>query len=166
MTFLYIIFAVLIIMFGFTAFFGAPYVPSIKSEVEKAFKELCPLTKKDLLIDLGAGDGIVQKIASKYDVKSIGIELNPVIALVAKIRLRKIKNAKIICKNFFKYEFPKETTVIYVFGDSRDLTRIFDKIQKEARRLKKPLKVISYGFDTNEHKLLKKVGAYFLYEVR
>ena len=161
-----LIIAVLILLYGFTAFFGAPYVPSLKSELEKAFTKLYKISNKDLLIDLGAGDGIVQKVASKYGAKSVGIELNPVIALIAKFRLRKYKNAKIITKNFYRYEFPKETTVIYVFGDSRDLTKIFKKIEKEAKRLKKPLKVISYGFQTKEHKLLKNVDAYFLYEVR
>jgi predicted RNA methylase len=118
------------------------------------------------LIDLGAGDGIVQKIASEYGAKSVGIELNPIIATIAKIRLRKIKNAKIVTKNFYNYKFPRETTVVYVFGDSRDLSKIFKKIEKEAKRLSKTLKVISYGFETKDYELLKKVGAYFLYEVR
>ncbi len=161
-----LIFAVIVIFLGFTAFFGAPYVPSLKSEVVKAFTKLYKISDKDLLIDLGAGDGIVQKIAGNYGAKSVGVELNPFFALIAKFRLRKTKNAKIIIKNFFKYEFPKETTVIYVFGDSRDLTKIFKKIEIEAKRLKKPLKVISYGFQTKDYKLLNQVDAYFLYEVR
>ena len=102
-----LIIAVLILLYGFTAFFGAPYVPSLKSELEKAFTKLYKISNKDLLIDLGAGDGIVQKVASKYGAKSVGIELNPVIALIAKFRLRKYKNAKIITKNFYNYEFPR-----------------------------------------------------------
>ena len=161
-----LIFCILVLLFGFTAFFGAPYVPSLRSEIEKAFTKLYPLSENDLLVDLGAGDGIVQKIASEKNAKSVGIELNPIIALIAKFRLRKYKNAKIYTKNFFNYSFPKETTVVYVFGDSRDLSKIFKKIEKEAKRLKKPLKVISFGFQTDEYKLLKKVDAYFLYEVK
>ncbi len=160
-----LIIGIIILLFGFTAFFGAPYVPSLKSEIKKAFTKLYPLSKNDLLIDLGAGDGIVQKMASEYGAKSVGIELNPIIALIAKFRLRKCKNAKIICKNFFNYKFPENTTVIYVFGDGRDITKIFKKIERESKRLKKPLKVISYGFQTKEYKLLEQVDAYFLYEV-
>ena len=157
---------ILVVLFGFTAFTGAPYVPSLKSEVKKAFTKLYRISSKDFLIDLGAGDGIVQKIASEYGAKSVGIELNPIIATIAKIRLRNIKNAKIVTKNFYNYKFPRETTVVYVFGDSRDLSKIFKKIEKEAKRLSKTLKVISYGFETKDYELLKKAGAYFLYEVR
>ena len=156
---------IIVLVFGFTAFTGAPYVPSLKTEIKKAFTDLYLLSKKDLLIDLGAGDGIVQKIASNYGTKSVGIELNPIIALIAKIRLRKYKNAKVICKNFYKYNFPKETTVVYVFGDSRDIEKITKKIESESKRLKKPLLVISNGFELPGHKAIKSVNAYKLYRI-
>ncbi len=159
------IFAIIILILSFTAFFGAPYVPSLKSEIKKAFTKLYPLSEKDLLIDLGAGDGIVQKVASKYGAKSIGIELNPVIASAAKIRLRKIKNAKIITKNFYNFDFPKETTVVYVFGDGRDIEKITKKIEKEAKRLEKSLFVISNGFELPGHKKIKTISSYHLYKI-
>ena len=50
---------ILVVLFGFTAFTGAPYVPSLKSEIKKAFTKLYRISSKDFLIDLGAGDGIV-----------------------------------------------------------------------------------------------------------
>lgn len=164
MNVLAIIFIVLVLLFGFTAFFGAPYVPSLKSELEKAFTKLYPLSKKDMLIDLGAGDGIVQKVAGKYGAKSVGIELNPIIALIAKFRLRKTKNAKIVCKNFYSYEFPKEATVVYIFGDSRDIGKITKKVEDEAKRIKKPLFIISNGFEIPGYKEIKTVSSYRLYK--
>ena len=165
MSIAFLIIAVIILIFGFTAFTGAPYVPSLKSEIEKAFTELYRLGPKDFLVDLGAGDGIVQKIASEKKAKSVGIELNPIIALVAKIRLRKYKNAKIITKNFYSYDFPKETTVVYVFGDSRDIEKITQKIEDEAKKLKKTLFVISNGFDLPRCKAVKSVSSYKLYKI-
>lgn len=159
------IFAILILILGFTAFFGAPYVPSLKSEIKKAFTELYKLSKKDYLIDLGAGDGIVQKIATSFGAKSVGIELNPFLAFIAKFRLRKVKNAKIITKNFYNYDFPKETTVIYVFGDSRDIKKITQKIENEGKRLEKSLFVISNGFELPGYKHEKQVGAFYLFKV-
>lgn len=159
------IFAILVLILGFTVFFGAPYVPSLKSEIKKAFTKLYDLSEEDLLIDLGAGDGIVQKLASEHGAKSVGIELNPLLALVAKIRLRKDKNAKVITKNFYNYDFPKETTVVYVFGDSRDIKKISEKIEKEAKRLKKELFVISNGFLLPGHKSIKQVGAFYLFKI-
>lgn len=160
-----LIFAIIILALSFTAFFGAPYVPSFKSEIEKAFTKLYKISEKDLLIDLGAGDGIVQKVASKYGAKSIGIELNPLLALVAKFRLRKFKNAKIVTRNFYRFDFPKETTVVYVFGDSRDIEKIKQKIEDESKRLKKELFVISNGFEFKGYKPEKQVGAYHLYKI-
>lgn len=166
MMIIFLIFGILIIIFGFTAFTGAPYVPSLKSEVEKAFTKLYKLSEKDLLIDLGAGDGLVQKIASGYGAKSVGIELNPIIALIASIRLRKHKNAKIVCRNFYNYDFPKDTTVVYVFGDSRDIKKITRKIESESKRLKKSLYVISNGFEIPGYKSQKTVSSYHLYKIK
>ena len=160
-----IIIVILVLLFGFTAFFGAPYVPSLKTEVEKAFTKLYKLSEKDLLIDLGAGDGIVQKVASSKKAKSIGIELSPIIAMIAKFRLRKCKDAKIVCKNFYDFKFPKETTVVYVFGDSRDIEKITKKIESESKYLRKPLFVISNGFELPGYKNIKKVSSYYLYKI-
>ena len=160
------IFAILVLILGFTTFFGAPYVPSFKSELIKAFTKLYKLSSKDLLIDLGAGDGVVQKTASQYGAKSIGIELNPILALIAKFRLRKIEDAKIITKNFYNYEFPDETTVVYVFGDSRDIEKIKKKIEAESKRLKKDLYVISNGFEFHGYTAEKQVGSYHLYKIK
>jgi len=116
----------IVVFLGFTAFFGAPYVPSLPSELRKAFSKLYKLGSSDLLIDLGAGDGVVQKIASgEFGAKSVGVELNPLLVLIARFRLRKINRgkqggkftekisdpqkptqlARVICKNFFNYDF-------------------------------------------------------------
>ena len=162
----FIVIAIIIILFGFTAFTGAPYVPSLKSEIEKAFTKLYPLGRSDFLIDLGAGDGVVQKVASSLGAKSLGVELNPALFLIAKFRLRHHKNAKVIMKNFYNYNFPKETTIIYIFGDGRDIEKIFEKVEKESKRLKKSLKVISFGFEAKRYKKLKTLGAYHLYEIK
>ncbi len=163
---IFIILGILIIILSFTAFFGAPYVPSLKSELKKAFTKLYPLSEKDTLIDLGAGDGVVLKVASEFKAKGIGIELNPVFALISKFRLRKIKNTKILTKNFYNYEFPEETTAVYIFGDSRDIEKITRKIEREAKRLKKSIYVISNGFRLPSHKPIKHVGAYYLYRIK
>ena len=99
---IFIILGILTIILSFTAFFGAPYVPSLKSELKKAFTKLYPLSEKDTLIDLGAGDGVVLKVASEFKAKGIGIELNPVFALISKFRLRKT----FITTNFRKKLLP------------------------------------------------------------
>ena len=54
-----------VVIFGITVLFGAPYVPSLASELRKMFKKLYPLSSKDLLIDMGSGDGIVLKVGAE-----------------------------------------------------------------------------------------------------
>ncbi|MBQ3409920.1 class I SAM-dependent methyltransferase [Candidatus Saccharibacteria bacterium] len=153
------------ILFSFTVFTGAPFVPSKPSDVKKAFTKLYPLNKNDFLIDLGAGIGTVQKVATRHGAKSIGYELNPIYAGIARFRLRKVENATIKCCNFYNIKFPQQATVVYFFGDTRDIKKIFHKIQSEAKRLNKPLYVISYAFDIPDVTPEKSVGAHYLYKI-
>ena len=158
---IYIILIILVLALTFTAFTGAPFVPSRKTDLKVAFEELYPLSERDTLIDLGAGTGTVLKVAEKYKAKTIGVELNPLFAILARIRTK----SKIICQNFYRYDFPEETTVIYLFGDSRDILKMYAKVEKEAKKLKKTLYLISLGFPVPGQKIKKQKGAYYLYQI-
>lgn len=158
-----------VLLAGFTVFTGAPYVPSRKKEIRLAFSELYKMGENDLLVDLGSGDGKVVKIATEFQARAVGVELNPILAIWSKIWLRKNELANIYCGDMFRFEFPEETTAVYVFGDSRDMDRIVKKILMESKRLGKPLMLISLAFQPGEMGGVKLVGshrAYFLYEIR
>ena len=161
----FIIFAVIVVFFGIFAFTGAPYVPSHKQEIELLFKELYPLSPKEHVVDLGSGDGIVLKIAAKNGAKATGVELNPLLAYLSRLRLRKYKKATVVCQSFYSFRFPKDTTLVYLFGLDRDFARIEAKIQNEANRLNKTLYFVSYGFQSPSMKPEKSYRAYFLYKV-
>ncbi|MBR6810874.1 hypothetical protein IKM56_00320 [Candidatus Saccharibacteria bacterium] len=160
------ILAFLVLFFGLFAFTGAPYVSSKKRDLDDLFKNLYPLKESDFVIDLGSGDGAVLKTVSEHHAKGLGVELNPFLVLISRIRLRKDKNIRFVCENLYRVEFPKETTCIYLFGDDRDFDKIENKIQQEANRLKKKLVLLSYGFDSKNHKATKAHGAYYLYEIK
>lgn len=162
MTWFWLLFAVVII-FGFVVFRGAPYVPSRKKELAKAFDELYPLSKGDVLIDIGSGDGIVLREAAKRQARAIGYELNPVLVLISRLLSRRQPLVETYLTDFWFVQLPPETTVVYVFGESRDITKMASKVADEARRLGKPLAFISYGFIVPNVKHVKKVGAYYLY---
>lgn len=164
-TIIFTIFAIFVIFFGIFAFTGAPYVPSHKQEIELLFKNLYPLSPKDRVIDLGSGDGIVLKIAAENGAKATGIELNPALVLFSRLRLKKYKNVEIVNKNFYNYHFPKDTTIVYLFGIDRDFKRMEAKIQNEANRLNKVLYFVSYGFESPTMKPEKSYRAYFLYKI-
>ena len=67
---------------------GAPYVPSKREQVKQAFSELYKVSKKDFLIDLGSGDGVVLEMAREKGARVLGVELNPVMVLYARVRRR------------------------------------------------------------------------------
>ena len=160
----YFVMAVVLI-FGITVIFGAPYVPSLKFELRKMFKHLYKLSSKDFLIDLGSGDGVVLKVASEdFGAQTLGYEIHPVLSLLSRLRLRKIRHlAKVKTQNIYTAKFPEQTTVIYVFGDSKDITKLVRKVQSEATRLSKSLHLISNGFEVPGHKIVKTYRTYYLY---
>ena len=162
---IFIIMAIVII-FGITVFFGAPYVPSLSSELTKMFKKLYPLSKKDLLIDMGSGDGTVLKVAARFGAQAIGIELHPVLSFLSRIRLRKLESkTKVVCHNYLDFPFPPETTVVYTFSDSKDINKIYQKIESEAKRLNKDLYFISNGFEVPGKKYEKIYSSFYLYKI-
>lgn len=158
-------FLILFVFFGLTVFIGAPYVPTLSSELEEAFTKLVKIGKDDLVVDFGSGYGNALKIATKHGAKALGIEINPILVLLSRWRLRKDKLAKVKLGGYKTVRLPKETTVIYLFCSSKDLKGIQRRLENEATRLGHPLKLISYGFQFDGLKQAKNHRAFFLYEI-
>lgn len=156
---------VLILVFGFVVFRGAPYVPSKRKEVEKAFDELCPLHEHDLVVDLGSGDGLVLRVVSDRGSRAVGYELNPILVGISNILSRNDPKVKTILADLWYVSFPPETTIVYVFGDSRDIAKMATKVQREATRLKRSLRLVSYGFAVPGVNAVQEVGAHRLYRI-
>lgn len=156
--------ALLVLTFGFVVFRGAPYVPSRKREIQQAFTKLYPLDDTDLLVDIGSGDGVVLREAARRGAYAVGYELNPILFAISYFLSWKDSRVNVNLADFWFVSLPPETTVVYVFGESRDITKMAQKVASEAKRLHKPLYLISYGFAVPEHPVVKKVGAYFLYQ--
>lgn len=160
-----LIVVVVVLVLGFTVFFGAPYVPSRRKHIDDAFRKLYKLSSKDVLVDLGSGDGVVLRAASKYGARAIGYELSPPLAWLSQFLSRNDPNVRVRCVNMWRAHFPADTTVVYMFGDSRDIKKYLQKVRQEAVRLDKALFVISYGFMLPEHEPIRQHGAYHLYEI-
>lgn len=155
-----------ILAFGFVVFWGAPYVPSKKSELDRVFSELYAVGKDDVLLDIGSGDGVVLRSAAKHGVgMAIGYELNPLLVVVSRILSRQQPNVKVCVANLWNTRFPVETTVVYVFSESRDIGRIAEKVSNEARLLNKTLLLIVYGSQISGVKPIRSLGAHSLYEI-
>ena len=95
-------FAALVLIFSFVIFFGAPYLPTLKPEAQKALG-LLDLKPGQTLLELGSGDGRVLKQAAKQGIRGIGYELNPLLVIYSQIscwRYRKLVTFK--CRNFWQ----------------------------------------------------------------
>lgn len=156
---------VVVVVFAGTALTGAPFVPSRRKELEIIFKELYKLGKKDLLVDLGSGDGKVLKTASDFGARALGIELNLFLVAFSKVRFIGNERVQTKLRDFFHTDLPSETTVVYVFGDGRDMKRIAKKVEEQARKIGHPIFLISHAFEIPGHKVQKKVRAYLLYKI-
>ncbi len=154
----------IIFLFCFVVFFGAPYVPSKRRGLERAFEELYDLTDKDVLVDIGSGDGVVLRAAAAKGVRrAVGYELNPLLVWLSRFLSRRSKKVEIIAANSWRAHFPDDTTVLYVFGVTRDMEKHARKIQQEANRLGRPLALITHGSGIPHMTALGTLGAHQLY---
>ena len=165
MTWLIILGVALLVFFLGAALTGAPYVPSKKTDLAVALSELYPIGPSDFLIDIGAGDGVVLRQAAKHGAGGLGYEINPFLVLVAWWLSRRYKNIKYQWANLWQVRFPAETTVVYVFGESRDIRRMAAKVQRESTRLQRPLHLITYGAEVPDMIPISKHRAHQLYRL-
>ncbi len=153
----------IILIFGFVVFRGAPYVPSHRRQVERAFDTLYPLGHKDVVVDVGSGDGIILRLASKRGAKAIGYELNPILVLLSQFLSRGDTRVRVRLADFWLTRLPDTTTLVYGFMVSRDIEKMAEKMQQEANRLHRPLYFMCYGAPITSHPRLKQLGAHHLY---
>ena len=159
------IIAAIILIFGFVVFRGAPYVPSKKRELQQIFKTLYPLDSTDLLVDIGSGDGVVLRQAAACGARAVGYELNPILVGIARFLSRRQPGVSIRLADFWFVQLPPEVTVVYVFGESRDIAKMARKVAAEAQRLNRTIALISYGFAVPGYTPLRQQGAHYLYQI-
>jgi len=153
----------LVIIFGFSVFRGSPYLPSHKLDVRKSFIDLYHLDKKDVLVDIGSGDGVILREATRLGAHAVGYEINPILFLVSWFLSRNDKKANVVFADFWMSNLPHDVTVVYVFSASRDIKKIIKRLQNEADRLGRSISVISYGARFNGMKEVNSIGAHHLY---
>jgi predicted RNA methylase len=147
--------------------FGAAFVPSKQPELKKFFKKLKPLTKDDVLVDFGCGDGVVLREAVQSGAgRTIGIELNPFLAILARIKSHNNHEVKIICGNMAKITLPEDMTVAYIFGLNKVMKKLKPVLESYAKEHRRTIWVISLAFKFKELKPVKTYGSYHLYKIK
>jgi SAM-dependent methyltransferase len=148
--------------FSFVILFGAPYLPTLKPQVEAAL-DLLDLKPGQTLLELGCGDGVVMLAAARRGLKVVGYELNPLMALVAYLRTwryHKDGQVKVYWANLWQAKWPP-TDGIFTFLLQKYTAKLDTKIMQYNHR---PLKVVSFAFKINARQPIRKSKGVYLYE--
>lgn len=111
---------------------------------------------------LAPGDGVVLREA-KTAMTAIGYELQPLLVLISRWLSRHDEKVSVQLANFWRTPLLDETTVVYLFGDGRDIAKMVQYLQYETNRLGRDIWLLSYGFEAAGLALHKTVGAHNLY---
>ena len=152
-----------VVFIGISAFFGAPYVPSRRRDVKSMFDTLAPIGADDVVVDIGSGDGLVLREASRRGARAVGYEIHPLFVGISRLLSRGDSRVTIYWANAWTASFPPDTTLLYVFSVGRDGARLKQKVQQEADRAGRPLKLICYGNPLPHMTATESFEAYHLY---
>jgi SAM-dependent methyltransferase len=149
---------VLLLSVALAVFFGPPYLPTMGKQVQTAL-DLLDLKPGQTMLELGCGDGRVLISAAGRGIKVVGIELSPLLALIAWLRTRRYgKQVKIICGNYFLVKWPP-ADAIFTFMIPRQMP----KLDKKIKALKQPVRLASFAFEIPGKKSTAKKNGVFLY---
>jgi len=155
--------AILVLIFGVVVFRGAPYVPSHRKYARRALDDLYRVTSKDVLIDIGSGDGVILRLAAAHGARAIGYEINPILVMITKLLSLNNPRVRVRLADFWLVTLPRETTVVYAFAVSRDIEKIGAKMQKTANEIGRELWFITYDAPLASKKPVKTLDAHALY---
>lgn len=159
---LWLIFVIVVLAFGFVLLFGPPYLPTRKKQIQTAL-DLLALQPGHTLLELGCGDGRVLHAAAKRGWKAVGIELNPILVVVARIATWKYrKQVRIIWGDYFRVDWPT-VQGIFTFMIPRQMTQLDKRIQSYT---KQPVRLVSFAFAIPDKTPAKQQDGVFLYEYR
>jgi SAM-dependent methyltransferase len=127
------------------------FVPTPNDVVDKML-EMAKVTSKDVVYDLGCGDGrIVITAAQKYGVRAVGVDIDPkrIAEATANAQAAKVTDkVRFIEGDLFETDI-SEATVVTLYL----LTRLNEKLKpKLMKDLKPGTRVVSHAFDMGDWK--------------
>ncbi|MCH8748316.1 hypothetical protein IH781_01040 [Patescibacteria group bacterium] len=133
---------ILLIPTAYAGLIGAPWAPTKLAVVKKAF-DIIDLGPEDVLYDLGAGDGKIVLEAARRGALARGLELSPIMWLVAWLRTLRQPRASVTLKNFYRQSL-NDATVVFIFLMPKIMPRVIDYLAKQEVPQGKVL--LSYAF--------------------
>lgn len=144
----------------------SPWWKTNKTAAHDACK-LANITKKDIVYELGSGEGdFILTAAKEFGARAVGIEIDPTRYLYSKLRifLSRIPKGQIcVIKKDFKQVDISSATVVYMYLVPRALKDLMPKLKTE---LKPGTRVISYRYEIDLPLIAEnKKHKYFLYKM-
>ncbi len=152
---------VIFMLFAFVIFFGPPYVPTLARQTEVAL-DLLDLQPGQLMLELGAGDGKVALAAARRGLRVVGIELNPLLVLVARARCwRYRRQVTIRWGSYWRVAWPPKADAIFTFMLQRQMGELDRRI---AAWRTHPVRLASFAFHVPGKTPVQEREGVFLYE--
>ena len=124
------------------------YVPT-PEEVVDAMLAMASVRAKDVVYDLGSGDGRIPiRAAEKYGARGVGIDINPVRIKEANENLAKSKvgdKVTFLNQDLFETDLSEATVVTLYLLDTLNL-----KLMPKLKALRKGTRIVSHSFDMGE----------------
>jgi SAM-dependent methyltransferase len=158
MSVIIILFLVVVLGFLVSSISGAPWVPARRYDIDELLED-AKLVKNNTYIELGCGDGRIVRAAAQKGAKAIGIELNPVLWLIAKVRTMNCPNAQIKFGNFWAVDL-SQADVVMAFLVPRTMPRLG---VKAAAEMKSGSRLVSYIFPVPDKKHTVKNKSWYVY---
>lgn len=165
------IFLLMLVVLGFyfiySLMISTPFYPSRIKALDKAFDELdIEANKNKKFIDLGSGDGRVVLWAAKKGFDAYGVDENPYLILLSRIRTVLFhrglsKHAHIIHGSFNKIDL-SEYAVIYMYIYPKHMESLKEKLKKE---MSKDAVILSNTFTFKDVEPIAKSGHFYIYKL-
>jgi len=122
-----------------------PYVPSGKAKT-KVMLDLAGIKDGSRLVEIGSGDGQLCLMAAKRGATALGIEINPVLVCVSRVRTKFWKvgrKCSFVFADMWRFKLPPGTDAVFVYGWPDFMDKLWKKLEKE---LPPGTAVVSHAF--------------------
>lgn len=152
---------IIIASFTLVVLFGAPFVPT-HAWVAKEAVALAGVKKGQRFLDMGSGNGLVLRLASECGAEAVGYELNPILVLYSRWRLRKLSNARVVWGSYRKADLCS-FNAIFMFGLQKEVNRTHKLLDSTCSQT---VRFVTYGFEVTGKTPAKQKHGLSLYEYR
>ncbi len=135
--------ALFLVPTAYAGLIGAPWAPTRIASVKKAFDDI-GIDAKDVVVDLGAGDGAILLQAAARGARGIGYELSPIMWIAGCIRTLGQKRITMKYGNLYRATLPREITTVFFFLMPKHMDQVGKYLS--SQQISSSALVLSYAF--------------------